>query len=102
MQPPPIARSHRIRTGWIHWIFAAPAIFLFILGFSLMFDLTSEQTGGERGIEQSLAIVALIAATAFFIVAMTALLLRPFRCATCQTKVHRRALSCSTCHAEFL
>jgi preprotein translocase subunit SecG len=104
-EPPPLnplsAKSHRVRTGWLHWLFAAPAIVCFVIGLSLMFDGASEQTGGERGIEQSLAIVTLIVATALTVCAIIALLLRPWRCDNCQTKLHRRALSCASCDAEF-
>jgi hypothetical protein len=106
MQPPPLpkpanpspSKSFRIRPGKLHWLFAIPAILLTLLGLAMMFDTN----GSERSIEKSIALLIFIIAAFFLTAAFLAWLLRPYRCATCQSKLHRRALSCSTCHAEFI
>ena len=110
MQPPPLpkpinpspARSNRIRPGKLYWVFAIPGLCLTILGLSFILQANYGEGVGERGIEQSLGLVVLLAGAFFLASAFIAWLLRPYHCANCQTKLHRRALSCSTCHAEFI
>jgi hypothetical protein len=95
---PPRPKSYRIRDGKLHWLFAIPGTLLTLVALTLIFDTN----GSERGIETSLGLLILIIAAFFLTAAFIARLLRPYHCANCQTKLHRRALSCSNCHAEFI
>jgi hypothetical protein len=101
MSPPPLpppAKSQRTRSGKLHWLLVVPGILLTLIGLTFIFDTN----GSERSIEKSLGLLVLIIAAFFLITAFIAWLLRPYYCATCQTKLHRRALFCRNCQAEFI
>jgi hypothetical protein len=101
MPTSPATTAHRLRPRGLI-LALIPGGFVAVIGFAALFDSISPNSQTEAGIENSLALAALMFATFLLIIGTVIWLMQPHRCGNCREKLPHRATTCATCGAELI